>query len=157
MTNEEALDELNVIYERLSHPEDCEQGVYSFRDGDYLEALDMALELLEKEPCDDCISREYLINKIGSVDGLEGVENSNLFAKHYMDIVKGAPLVQPTRPTGKWEYVQYDYNPNIGNWHCSECRNIVIECANKNEEGGIPKYKYCPNCGARMAESEDKE
>ena len=39
MTNEEALDELNVIYERLSHPEDCEQGVYSFRDGNYLEAL----------------------------------------------------------------------------------------------------------------------
>ena len=59
--------------------------------------------------------------------------------------------------TGHWEYVQYDYNPDIGNWHCSECRNIVIECANKNEKGGIPIYNFCPNCGAKMVESEDKE
>ena len=47
MTKEEALDELNVIYERLSHPENCEQGVYSFRDGDYLEALDIAIKALK--------------------------------------------------------------------------------------------------------------
>lgn len=53
MTNEEALDELNVIYERLSHPEDCEQGVYSFRDGDYLEALDKAIKALEQNPYKD--------------------------------------------------------------------------------------------------------
>ena len=56
------------------------------------------MEILEKQmqqPCEDCISREYLINKISSVDGLEGVENSNLFAKHYMDIVKSAPSVTP--------------------------------------------------------------
>lgn len=60
LTNEEALDELNVIYKRLSHPEDCEQGVYSFRDGDYLEALDKAMEALElmshlkDRPCSAC-------------------------------------------------------------------------------------------------------
>ena len=46
MTREEAITELNVIYERLSHPEDCENGVYSFRDGDYLEALNMAINAL---------------------------------------------------------------------------------------------------------------
>lgn len=60
MTNEEALDELNVIYERLSHPEDCEQGVYSFRDGNYLEALGKAMKALElmshlkNRPCSAC-------------------------------------------------------------------------------------------------------
>ena len=46
MTRDEAIDELSVICERLSHPEDCENGCYSFRDGDYTEALDMAIELL---------------------------------------------------------------------------------------------------------------
>lgn len=46
MTRAEAITELNVIYERLSHPEDCENGVYSFRDGDYLEALNMAIDAL---------------------------------------------------------------------------------------------------------------
>lgn len=98
---------------------------------------------------DELISREYLINKIGSVDGLEGVENSNLFAKHYMDIVKSAPSVQPTRPTGKWEYVQYD-TPNIGNWHCSRCRGLYYSTDK-------PRWKYCPSCGARMEESEEKD
>lgn len=52
--------------------------------------------------------------------------------------------------TGRWEWVQYDYNPKIGNWHCSECRSVVIECVDKNEKSGIPLYKYCPQCGAKM-------
>ena len=47
MTHEEVLDEVNVIYERLSHPEDCENGVYSFRDGNYLEALEVLIDYYE--------------------------------------------------------------------------------------------------------------
>lgn len=47
MTHEEVLDEINVIYERLSHPEDCENGVYSFRDGNYLEALEILIDYYE--------------------------------------------------------------------------------------------------------------
>ena len=58
--------------------------------------------------------------------------------------------------TGHWEYVQYDYNPRLGNWHCSECRCVIVASVDKNDKGGIPLYKYCPNCGARM-ENEDKE
>lgn len=56
--------------------------------------------------------------------------------------------------TGYWEWVQYDYNPKLGNWHCSECRCVVLECVNKEDKGGIPLYKYCPQCGAKMIESE---
>ena len=48
MTREEAICELSVIWERLSHPEDCENGCYSFRDGNYTEALDMAIESLSE-------------------------------------------------------------------------------------------------------------
>lgn len=62
-------------------------------------------------------------------------------------MIKG--VVQEPK-TGHWEWVQYDYNPKLGNWHCSECRCIVVECVNKNEKGGIPIYKYCPQCGAKM-------
>lgn len=58
MTAEEAIDELEVIHERLSHPEDCEQGVYSFRDGNYLEALDMAIKALEQQLVLDKIRAE---------------------------------------------------------------------------------------------------
>ena len=52
-------------------------------------------EVEESQPCEDCVSREYLIDKIGNVDGLEGYDNSNLFAKHYMNLVKNAPSVTP--------------------------------------------------------------
>ena len=59
--------------------------------------------------------------------------------------------------TGHWEWVQYDYNPKFGNWHCSECRCVVVECVGKEEKGGIPLYKYCPQCGAKMVEPQESE
>lgn len=55
---------------------------------------------------------------------------------------------QNDRPQGEWEYNQYDGNPNIGNWHCSECRKIVSGKYNQ-----YPNYNFCPNCGAKMGGS----
>ena len=59
--------------------------------------------------------------------------------------IANVPTVEPERPHGMWEYVQYDGNPKIGNWHCSNCRLIV----NLGFEGA-PYYHYCPGCGADM-------
>lgn len=50
--------------------------------------------------------------------------------------------------TGHWEWVQYDSNPNIGNWHCSECRTIIPHMP--EETDNIPIYKWCPICGTKM-------
>lgn len=49
------------------------------------------------------------------------------------------------RPQGEWEYNQYDGNPNIGNWHCSECRHII-----SGKYSQYPNYNFCPYCGADM-------
>ena len=57
--------------------------------------------------------------------------------------------------TGRWEWNQYDYNPNLGNWHCSECGSIAIECVPKKDPSGVPLYKYCPQCGCRLMEVEE--
>lgn len=46
---------------------------------------------------------------------------------------------------GKWEWVQYDANPEIGNFHCSECRYIPA-IFNLSAQ----RMHYCPNCGAKM-------
>lgn len=60
----------------------------------------------------------------------------------------------PAPRIGRWEYNQYDGNPNIGNWHCSECHRIIdYKPLYKWEKG--PNFKYCPNCGARMSEEND--
>lgn len=56
---------------------------------------------------------------------------------------------QPTieeRKTARWRPVQ------IGKWHgfeCTACKiNREVPCSNR----GIPQWKYCPDCGAKMEE-----
>ena len=57
------------------------------------------------------------------------------------------PSVAIPNKVGHWEYNQYDGNPNIGNWHCSECRNIVSDMPTCM---GKPLYEFCPKCGCPM-------
>ena len=45
------------------------------------------------------------------------------------------------RPKGRWEWVQYDANPKIGNWHCSNC-NYINKCDCTTD--------FCPSCGADL-------
>lgn len=61
-----------------------------------------------------------------------------LFWGKVLSVIDNAPTIEE-RPKGKWEFVQYDANPNIGNWHCTNCRGIAIA-----------QYNFCPTCGADM-------
>ncbi len=54
--------------------------------------------------------------------------------------------IKDVRPQGEWIFIQYDGNPKIGNWHCSECRQI----APVNIIGYSEKTRFCPYCGASM-------
>ena len=108
-----------------------------------LEALDMAIEALKQEPCADCVSRQVML------DALEKWWNCKTEEDDIYEIIKTMPPVTPAPKMGHWEYVQYDGNPNIGNWHCSECRSIVEYKPTYNWEKK-PYHKYCYNCGAKM-------
>ena len=57
--------------------------------------------------------------------------------------------------TGQWEWVQYDGNPNTGNWHCSKCRTIIPHMP--EETDNTPIYKWCPRCGYHMVEPQESE
>ena len=61
------------------------------------------------------------------------------------EFVEDIPSVQPQQKIGHWEYVQYDSNPNIGNWYCSERRCICTEMHSIEDA-----YNYCPDFGAKM-------
>lgn len=111
-----------------------------------------AIKALKQEHCEDCISIKDAINAIYGLHtgGKEAVEQESVF-DHYSEALHDAvyaieelPPVKPTRAKGKWEYVQYDGNKAIGNWHCSECRLI------SNAD-----YHFCPNCGADMRGDEE--
>ena len=81
------------------------------------------------------------------IDKLPALPDGNFAGNHsaLKKLINMQPTVEPERKPGKWEYVQYDGNPKIGNWHCSNCRLIV----NLGFEGA-PYYHYCPGCGAKM-------
>ena len=97
------------------------------------------------------MTNKEAIEELKKVDTLD--MPARLCEAHYMAI----KALEQEPKTGHWEWVQYDYNPKLGDWHCSECRSVVIECVYKNEKAGIPLYKYCPQCGAKMVEPQESE
>lgn len=52
--------------------------------------------------------------------------------------------------TGRWIWVQYDSNPEIGNHHCSVC-GFIPACFNLARK----HLNYCPKCGADMRGAEE--
>lgn len=110
------------------------------------EAFEMAIKVLEQQPCEDCVSREAVKKQFEEV-----VHNNGSATEFLVRLWKLQP-VQPTRPTGRW-IEKEDYNLDTY-YDCSECGEsfCLID--------GTPTdnlYNYCPNCGAKMTESEDKE
>ena len=123
---------------------------------------DIAIKALEQEPCEDAISRQAVLDAMYALCDTGGTLKENPWRENpHIDAITDAldnlPSVTPQPKTGRWEWIQYDYNPNLGNWHCSKCRCVVVECVGKEEKGGIPLYKYCPNCGVRMVEPQESE
>lgn len=107
--------------------------------------------------CSDSICRADAIKLVKSyiheIITESGVDKNSHTNKILTDIVESLAFELPpvsTEKTGRWEWVQYDSNPNIGNWHCSECRNIVFQCVEKKGIHNEVIYKFCPWCGAKM-------
>jgi hypothetical protein len=86
------------------------------------------------------------LNRIGRNAFKDDTDYDNLF-----DFISNLPSATPQPKTAHWEWVQYDANPNIGNWHCSECSCILRGETNK---GPVRLPKYCPECGTKMQEEQ---
>jgi hypothetical protein len=98
------------------------------------EALDMAIEALEQEPCEDAISRKAMLEYQQYLHGkMPNEENYKLW-----EFIKELPSVTPKQKTGKWNVLGYD-DPSVRMYKCSECHMKITL-----------KFNYCPNCGAKM-------
>lgn len=117
---------------------------------EWAETVRMAIKALEQEPCDDCVSRQAAIDGADAIIARDTSGNNDVVKAMtaWKIYVEGLPPVIPAGKVGRWEYVQYDSNPNIGNWHCSECRTIIPHMP--EETDNTPIYKWCPMCGAKM-------
>ena len=113
--------------------------------GEQVDALELAIEALPAEPCEDCISREYILSKAHCCcDDLADDEPCCVD----VDDIKEAPSVQPKPKTRHWII-----SPN-------DCFVSCSECGLHGDKGIYKHYRWCPNCGAKMVEtqkSEDKE
>ena len=66
--------------------------------------------------------------------------------KELFDVIVDLQPTADERKHGEWRPIQ------IGKWHgleCSVCKvSRDVPCGNN----GIPQWKYCPECGAKMME-----
>lgn len=89
------------------------------------------------EPCDDAISREAVIEWLKAKDIIKLSSQEETARKE----LKALPPVTPQK------YGHWIWNFDKGYCKCSEC-GIGM---------GHKEFDYCPNCGAKMQESEDKK
>lgn len=93
------------------------------------------IESIKQASCEDCVSRQYIIEKLNRVNGT--AETDKLF-----EIVENAPPVTPTRKKGKWIKVKN----GRGGHECNVCQMY----APSYQSGDEYLSKFCPNCGAEM-------
>ena len=111
--------------------------------GEQVDALEMAIEALEQEPCEDCISREEAINKINTLiaEYIPLMPTGWTLPLNIARTINELPSVTPQQSTGHW---MHPYKSDIA-CECSEC-HIQIPITKD--------FKYCPNCGARMKDGD---
>ena len=132
MTREEHIENLFSIMDSM--PDDtC---------GDWRDSIAFAISALQQEPCTDAISRQAVLSHIKTERG-NGHEQPFDYVE--ADVIRALPPVTPAENVGRWEWNQYDSNPKIGNWHCSQCHGI-----------GKSYYDYCPYCGCKMCGGEEE-
>lgn len=130
MTREEAIEELQAI---KSVYENKELGELRLMRSE-VQALNMAMQALSQEPCEDAISRDAVLKIID-----KWYENKSDIEDLIILITYMSSVTQKSK-TGHREY-----NDIYDNYLCGNCKTVVMDYDN-----------YCPNCGAKM-ESEDKE
>ena len=115
------------------------------------EAKQKAIKALSAKPCEDAISRtEFIVALVDS--GIDHLKADNLI--EIGQIVFGLPSVIPSRPTGHWIKARPTQTRGA-KFICSSCReSCVCLCYDTTKSINRCDYKYCPNCGAVMMESE---
>ena len=144
MTNEEA-----IAYFKRHIDLYCVTGICR-------EAEEMAIKALEQQPCDDAISREAALEKMadyvasGYADSAEDFEEYSRIICQLPSVTQKSETVTEFadrgRECGKMRKGHWIWNFDKGYCKCSKC-GIGM---------GHKEFDYCPNCGAKMQESEDK-
>jgi hypothetical protein len=122
MTREEVIERLNRCREILE--------ITSHMDSQNRKAFDIVFQALKQEPCEDCISRQAMLEWCGDI-------NMDVYTNEVKEYVLSLPSVNPQQKTGHWIDVE-DLDGAL--WHaCSECGETEFYATD-----------YCHNCGIKM-------
>lgn len=160
MTREEAIEHLTEIkLFDIEFPNDLQ-----------MKALDIAIEALKQEPCEDTISREETLDAFADYVG-SGMSMDDFDA--LWNIVAKMPSVKQESCDDclfkkEWEKIgkllsvvlekQTEQEPKTGHWidgKCDKCGNHAPYLAIAASTYFINYTDFCPNCGARMESEPD--
>ena len=161
MTREEKISRLKDILAEINEDKDA----VCYLTSEDNELIESAIEALEQQPCEDCISRQVAIDAILKIHPVDTEYDCTLYDKvDVMYVLKSLPPVNPQEPkTGHWMWAcsiipstpvspeEIDYC----GWVCSECKQFPDD-NDWDDPDEPPHYRHCPNCGCPM-ESEDKK
>ena len=107
-----------------------------------IRAQKTALEALKAEPCEDCISREAVIDELKWIE-----EYGMLEMNRALKLITDLPSVTPARKKGKW-VVKIVGKPEsggtLGKYICDQCQKAIWATAIEGEPN------FCPICGTEM-------
>ena len=126
--------------EKKKEQEPCEKCVYSTKNG-YCQYDDVTEAIPPLEPCDDAISRER------ALEPYKGLNDDDVISV-WMIKKNINELPSVTHKSGKWLIT-----PMSNIVYCSECDYLFKDIP----ASIVEHFKYCPNCGAEMEESEVAE
>lgn len=139
MTNLEAADLLDNLIGM----------VFDNHDSDYDEALSKGRDILKSEPCEDCISREAILNSICDYICGKDIRCVNKHICRMKKMINDLPSVYPKPKTGRW--ITVNKGLIVTSYKCSECGRTVGDDTGYDV---TKDYPYC-HCGAKMQEVEE--
>ncbi len=163
-TMKDEIECLDIAIKSLEQEPSVED-IHREREQAYMLGYEDASEKFRTEPCEDCISRQALIERMNQAEEIFRVDNMESIASgaedpfvdgvlsgvfNIREMVMQAQTVTIQPKTGHW--IEEDRFDGDVVYRCSECKELFWL------ESGTPKdneYHYCPKCGVKM-ESEDK-
>lgn len=150
MTREEAIEDLLRHYTGESTEmaikalEQDHDAIHNEREQAYMEGYEDASKRYRKEPSEDAISRQAVLNTLDKMDdALDEDRTVEIYKMLLTECVTVLPSVTPKQKMGRWVKIS-----PARIYECSECGQNVMT-------GDIDAYRHCHGCGAKMAESEE--
>lgn len=146
MTREEAIDNLKADIKYWENTSVSTEHLY------------MAIKALEKEPCDDTISRKSIKQKLQEhhdffVNAYGGFSNLPLNDKSRVDEITNCIAMVVNEPP-------VNPQPKMGHWiddKCSVCGKGTEDLISSLEWYRNEEPNFCPFCGVNLVDSQESE